>query len=324
MFDRGIKKDKDHYPEFKEEEKNWDAFCRSVEVTADTHGTSDVIDTTYVLPIGDNDTIGLFARKNRFMYSIFEAKIKTYMGISIVRSHETDRNAQTVWRKLVDHQTTSTVGALTRESLLAHLTTFKLDTNTWRGTHVSFIVNFQDKIQEYECLTPPADHYSDELKRTLLMQAVSQVRDLAAIKTQLQLEVVQGCPMPNFAGYVGLILSTYQILDQRLTKTAARAMVNKPTSITANTHDFKSEYEEDHQGYYENYSHEIDTETFNIDTDAMDLEIYHAQHSGAFKKVPNRFNHISLDRATWHNLPQEDKAKWDTLLTPLRNFMRYP
>jgi hypothetical protein len=63
MFDRGIKKDKDHYPEFKEE-KNWDSFRCSVEVTADTHGTSDVIDTTYVPPAGDNDAIALFARKN--------------------------------------------------------------------------------------------------------------------------------------------------------------------------------------------------------------------------------------------------------------------
>jgi hypothetical protein len=114
MFDRGIKKDKDHYPEFKEE-KNRDAFHCSVEVTADTHGTSDVLDTTYVPPIGDNDAIGLFAHKNPFMYSVFEAKIKTDMGISIVRSHETDLNAQTVWCKLVEHQTTSTVGALTCE-----------------------------------------------------------------------------------------------------------------------------------------------------------------------------------------------------------------
>jgi hypothetical protein len=156
MFDHGIKKDKDHYPEFKEE-KNWDSFhCSGVEVTADTHGTSDVIDTTYVPPVGDNDAIGLFACKNRFMYSVFEAKIKTDMGISIIRSHETDRDAQTVWRKLVEHRTTSTIGALTHESLLAHLATFKLDTNTWRGTHVSFLVNFQDKIREYERLTPPA------------------------------------------------------------------------------------------------------------------------------------------------------------------------
>jgi hypothetical protein len=49
MFDRGIKKDKEHYPEFKEE-KNWDSFRSSVEVTVDTHGTSDIIDTTYAPP----------------------------------------------------------------------------------------------------------------------------------------------------------------------------------------------------------------------------------------------------------------------------------
>jgi hypothetical protein len=135
-----------HYPEFKEE-KNWDAFRRIVEVTADTHRTSDIIDMTYVPPVGDNDAIRLFARKNLFMYSVFEAKIKTDMGISIVRSHRTDRDVQTMWRKLVEHQMTLTIGALTHESLLAHLTTFKLDTNTWHGTHVSFLVNFQDKIR---------------------------------------------------------------------------------------------------------------------------------------------------------------------------------
>jgi hypothetical protein len=94
---------------------------------------------------------------------------------------------------LTNYQTTSTAGSLTREALLAHLTTFKLEPGSWCGTHVSFIVNFQDnKIREYERLTPVADHYSDEMKRTLLMQAVSQVRDLAAIKMNLHLEVTQG------------------------------------------------------------------------------------------------------------------------------------
>ena len=38
QFNRGIKKDKDHYPEFKDE-KGWDNFRRSVETTARTHGT---------------------------------------------------------------------------------------------------------------------------------------------------------------------------------------------------------------------------------------------------------------------------------------------
>ena len=103
-----------------------------------------------------------------FMYALWESKIKTDMGMSIVRSHEVNRNAQAVWRELTTHQTTSTAGRITRQSLLTHLTTVKLDTSVWRGTHVGFLVNFQDKkLREYERLTDPIDHYSDEMKRML-------------------------------------------------------------------------------------------------------------------------------------------------------------
>jgi hypothetical protein len=42
QFKRGIKKDKDHYPEFKDE-KYWDSFRRSVETVAYTHGVQDVL-----------------------------------------------------------------------------------------------------------------------------------------------------------------------------------------------------------------------------------------------------------------------------------------
>jgi hypothetical protein len=97
LFDRGIKKDKDHYPKFKDD-KNWDAFRRSVETTADIHGTSNVLDINYVMPVGMPDALALFTRQNRFMYSVFESKIKTAdMGIALVRSHEVDRDARAVW-----------------------------------------------------------------------------------------------------------------------------------------------------------------------------------------------------------------------------------
>ena len=62
-----------------------------------------------------------------------------------------------------------------RQNLLAHLSTVKLDTSVWRGTYVGFLVNFTDKMREYERLTPVVDHYLNEMKRTLLMQAVTSV-----------------------------------------------------------------------------------------------------------------------------------------------------
>ena len=61
QFDCGIKKDKDHYPEFKEE-KYWDNFRRGVETTADTHGTYNVLNGTYV-PLPGDET-DLFRSRN--------------------------------------------------------------------------------------------------------------------------------------------------------------------------------------------------------------------------------------------------------------------
>ncbi|MGL5936342.1 MAG: hypothetical protein ACRCZI_12055 [Cetobacterium sp.] len=46
LFNRGIKKDKDHYAEFKDE-KAFDKFRRNVEATAHTHGVQDVLDPTF-------------------------------------------------------------------------------------------------------------------------------------------------------------------------------------------------------------------------------------------------------------------------------------
>ena len=120
QFDRGIKKDKDHYLEFNDE-KYWDNFRRGVETTADIHGTSNILNGAYVPPPGDPNAVELFASQNRFMYAVWESKIKTDMGMSIVRSHEVDRTAQAVWRVLTTHQTTSTAGSITRQSLLTHL-----------------------------------------------------------------------------------------------------------------------------------------------------------------------------------------------------------
>jgi hypothetical protein len=285
-----------------------------------------VLDINYVMPVGVPEAFALFTHQNRFMYSVFESKIKTDMGIALVRSHEVDRDAHAVWIALTNYQTTSTAGSLTQESLLAHLTTFKLEPGSWRGTHVSFIVNFQDKIREYERLTPVADHYSDEMKRTLLMQSVSQVWDLASIKMNLHLEVTQGWPMPNYAGYSNLVVSACQVLDQaQLSKAAKHHFLGNGTNgtgtpIAANIHNIDDDYDEDELvEYYEVQLHFLednDPPAFNIDTNIHDLQVYRTQatQNNSFRQHGSRrFQRISLDRATWNNLPQDDKSKWDTL-----------
>jgi hypothetical protein len=164
------------------------------------------------------------------------------------------------------------------------------------------------------------------MKRTLLMQAVSQVRDLAAIKTNLHLEVTQGWPMSNYAGYSNLVISACQVLDQaQLSKAAKRHFLGNGTNgtgtpIAANIHNIDDNYDKDEVvEYYEvqlNFIEDNDPSVFNIDTNVHDLQVYRTQttQNNSFKqRGSQRFQRISLDCATWNNLPQDDKLKWDTL-----------
>ena len=56
QFDCCIKKDKDQYPEFKEE-KYWDNFRQGFEMTADTHGTHNTLNGTYFPAAGDKTNL---------------------------------------------------------------------------------------------------------------------------------------------------------------------------------------------------------------------------------------------------------------------------
>ena len=326
QFNRGIKKDKDHYPEFKDE-KGWDNFRRSVETTARTHGTHNILNGTFVPTPGDVDAVDLFEAQKNFMYCVFESKLKTDRGMGIVRLHENDRDAQAVWRELTAHQTTSTTGTLVREDLLGFLTTFKLTPNNWKGTFNGFLINYQDKLREFERLTPnAADHFSDEMKRTLLQASVSQVPELHQIQTQSQFEVVHGRPLPNFDRYIELVSSAASVLDKahssksrtpRPIGNTGNAIAAK-SHLTSNVHDWDDILEDHYDNDdFQDYDYEDDIQ-FNIDTNVHDLQAYNT----SFRKPPPRtkkFHGISIDRETWMKLPEQDKARWDTISPQSKN-----
>jgi hypothetical protein len=119
-FERGIKKDKDQYPKFNDE-KNWYNFRRDVEATATTHNTIEVLDFAYTTNLLDPEDIALFASKNKWMYSVLSAKLKTDIGMEIIQNHDIDRNTQAVWRELIDQHLNSQVGVYKKEELMRHL-----------------------------------------------------------------------------------------------------------------------------------------------------------------------------------------------------------
>jgi hypothetical protein len=284
-FNRGIKKTKDDYPEFKDE-KYWDNFRRTVEITADTHETQDVLNAAFVPDPTDTYAVNIFRAKNRFMYSVFDAKIKTNKGIAIVRSHEVDRDAQAVWKELSTYQTTSTSGVLARGELLGFLTTFKLSPTTWKGSYNGFLVNYQDKLREHERLAPVSHHFADDVKVSFIQAAVSQVKELDLVKTQVQLSVAIGNTAPNFLGYMTLLASAAATLDaaQANRPRTPRPMgstgdaVIKPTNtnVIANIHDCGNDPDEDDWDPYDerHQFYDDDDNLHTIDTSEKEPRLY--------------------------------------------------
>lgn len=74
-----------------------------MEATAATHHTLEVLNPAFIPDPTDVNAVELFAAKNVFMYSVFEAKLKTAMRMSIVHNNEVLRNAQQVWQQLMHH-----------------------------------------------------------------------------------------------------------------------------------------------------------------------------------------------------------------------------
>ena len=92
----------------------------------------------------------LFNEKQKFVYAVFEQKLVTDKGKSLVRLHESTYDAQAVYDELVAHYTKSTKASLDLTQLMQYLTSLRIGDGTWRGTSASFILNFQDKVREFE------------------------------------------------------------------------------------------------------------------------------------------------------------------------------
>ena len=73
------------------------------------------------------------------------------MGKYFVCQYEQDYDAQSVYKKLSLHASTSTQAAIDSSGLLSYLTSARFDSH-WRGTAQSFVLNWCDKLRAYEDL----------------------------------------------------------------------------------------------------------------------------------------------------------------------------
>ena len=250
-FKKGIKREKDHYTTLKED-KQWDSWRRTTLATARSHACEQVFDPDYK-PTTTEDK-DLFDEKQKFIYSVFDDCLKTDVGKSLVRTYEATYNAQAIYKELKAHATESTQATLDTDELLTYITSTKLSKGQWRGTHHEFILHWCDQLRKYEGMINKADRFTDNVKMTMLQNAVSGVSALHQVKTQAAHDVAHGKTPLNYTNYRILLLSAATIEDEK--QSFARPRPQRTV-----------QYHERPSDPYE------DPSTFDIDTEISNLEV---------------------------------------------------
>jgi len=153
---------------------------------------------------------------------MFNRCVQTDTGKLIVRSHEVDFDAQAVYSKLVHTATKSTKAQLTRDKLVTELTTNKLD-SSWKGTHEGFVLMWKEKMHLLEDISPQSNHYSTEVKLSMLQNTVLIVPKLSNIRDISDNLVAIGNDPLGYQAYSELLISGCNQLDKDLEITHSKS-----------------------------------------------------------------------------------------------------
>jgi hypothetical protein len=276
-FKRGIKRGVQSYPDLKQD-KGWDGWNRGTISQARAQGVSKVLDINYVPT--DPINVALFSEKQKFMYAVFEKHLLSDKGKSLVRTYHKNADAQSVYRDLRDYAISSTKASMSSRDLLTYITSSRPGDQTWKGGTHAYILNWQDQLRKYQDLIPVNDHFSADLKRAMLENAVSQVPELRAIKNQANHANTQSGQHLTYLQYCSLLASVAQQFDNQYAQSNVK---------TKNHHVYQHDIQ----------SHE---QSFDIDFDAS----YEAYNTN-FIRGPR------LQKQQWDRLGEHTQGVWDTL-----------
>jgi len=217
-FKRGIKCDVTAYPTLKDE-KYFDQFKMAMVAQARAHDIEEVFDPEY--KPANPDDMALFLEKQKFAFAVLMKCIQTDTGKTFVRLHQDTSDAQLVWKKLLEHATSSTSAELAIVEIQHLLTNSKID-SSWCGTVQGFLLDWNDNMRKLEELLPVNHHYSAGLKKLMLKAAVHSLECLANVAAIDSNQVAKGDSPLDFQAYFDLLLSAAVQHDKRNHLTAKR------------------------------------------------------------------------------------------------------
>lgn len=220
--------------------------------------------------------------KQSFVYMMLSKNVKTLTGMRIVKNHRPTYDAQAVLAELADEHMRSTYAVISGRELLTRITTRRFDP---RGklTAMEFISKFENMTDQYnEQQTSPSKQLHDELKKTLLMSALSTVLVLRSVGDREQESFVRGGPAYDYHQYLAVVKTQAILYDEK-------SLGNRTANMASLEHDTdeleESEYREEHNDIEEMLVH----------------------------LMKRRAPRTSMNKETWASLSAEGKTTWDKL-----------
>ena len=142
-FRKGIKHDPSLFPTFKTGDV-FEPWQRQIITQARAQNVDQVLDSTYTAVLGPDPA--LFKEQQRYMYAVFEHTVQTQKIKALVRAHQKEGDAQSVYKELDSQE------------LFEYIISLKL--RDWKGQTEDFLLHFQEQCRQYHELV---DDDSDKI-----------------------------------------------------------------------------------------------------------------------------------------------------------------
>ena len=169
-FKKGIRQDATLYPVL-EYIENWGGWQCGTRGIGQAQNVAEVLEHWYI-PLEIIKMENSFDEKWKFMFAVFEGTLQTDKGKDIVCTHDTDYNAQLVFKKICHHAKQPTHASLEGASLLTYLISVKLDDGSWKGITFAFILYWNKQVRLYNKQVTPLDQLSPKIQNSMLENSI--------------------------------------------------------------------------------------------------------------------------------------------------------
>jgi hypothetical protein len=144
------------------------------------------------------------------MYSVFEEKLKSDEGKSLVQDYKDSRDAQALYTALKRHAKQSTAAHISGDTLLKYITSARFPGN-WRGTAYLFVLHWKEQVSYYKKLE--LEDIPPKQKFRMLKNTVADVTDLQSVKRIEDQNIARGKAPLGWEEYLERLLSACSDYD---------------------------------------------------------------------------------------------------------------